>query len=77
MTSSHSDPRIFDRLRHRLTAAGDGALGTLAVARGWISQEQLRDGLREAKKSRKPLGEILVARKVLTPAQLQELILAK
>jgi len=77
MTSSHSDPRIFDRLRHRLTATSDGAIGTLAVARGWISQEQLRDGLREAKKSRKPLGEILVAKKLLTPAQLAELVLAK
>ena len=77
MTSSHSDPRIFDRLRHRLTAAGDGSIGTLAVARGWITQEQLRTGLREAKKSGKSLGEVLLAAKALTSAQLEELILAK
>ena len=77
MTSSHSDPRILDRLRKRLTAAGDGSIGTLAVARGWITQEQLRTGLREAKKSGKPLGQVLVNSKALTPSQLEELILAK
>lgn len=72
-----TDPRIFDRLRHRLTAAGDGSIGTLAVARGWITQEQLRTGLREAKKSGKSLGEALLAAQALTSAQLEELILAK
>ncbi|HEU4339104.1 MAG TPA: hypothetical protein VFS19_03470, partial [Planctomycetota bacterium] len=72
-----TDPRILDRLRRRLTAASDASIGTLAVARGWISQDQLRDGLREAKKTSKPLGDLLVAKKALTPAQLEELILAK
>lgn len=75
--SKDTDPRILDRLRRRLTAASDASIGTLAVARGWISQEQLRDGLREAKKTGKPLGDLLVAKKALTPAQLEELILAK
>ena len=72
-----TDPRILDRLRRRLTATGDASIGTLAVARGWISQEQLREGLRAAKKSGKPLGDVLVASKTLTKAQLEELILAK
>jgi hypothetical protein len=75
--SRDTDPRILDRLRRRLTAASDASIGTLAVARGWISQDQLREGLREAKKSGKPLGDILVNRKILTPAQLQELILSR
>lgn len=75
--SRDTDPRILDRLRKRLTAASDASIGTLAVARGWITQEQLRDGLRAAKKSGKPLGDVLVAAKALTPAQLEELILAK
>lgn len=72
-----TDPRILDRLRRRLTAASDSSIGTLAVARGWITQEQLREGLRESKKTGKSLGEILVARKALTPAQLEDLILAR
>lgn len=72
-----TDPRILDRLRKRLTATSDASIGTLAVARGWISQDQLRDGLRESKKTGKSLGELLVAKKALTAAQLQELILAK
>jgi len=72
-----TDPRILDRLRKRLTAVSDASFGTLAVARGWITQVQLREGLREAKKTAKPLAEILVARKILTPAQRDELILAK
>ena len=72
-----TDPRILDRLRNRLTASGDASLGTLAVARGWITQEQLREGLREAKKTATSLGEVLVAKKALTRAQLEELILAK
>jgi hypothetical protein len=72
-----TDPRILDRLRRRLTATGDASIGTLAVARGWITQDQLREGLREAKKAARPLGEFLVSRKYLTPAQLEELILAK
>ncbi|HEY3227416.1 MAG TPA: hypothetical protein VGK61_10540 [Planctomycetota bacterium] len=72
-----TDPRILDRLRRRLTAASDASIGTLAVARGWITQLQLREGLRDGKKSGKPLGDVLVARGVLTPAQLEELILAK
>lgn len=74
---SGTDPRILDRLRRRLTAGSDASIGTLAVARGWITQEQLREGLREAKKTGKPLGDILVGKKALTPAQLEELILAK
>ena len=72
-----TDPRILDRLRRRLTAASDASIGTLAVARGWITQLQLREGLREGKKSGKSLGDVLVTRKLLTPTQLQELILAK
>jgi hypothetical protein len=72
-----TDPRILDRLRRRLTAGSDASIGTLAVARGWITPEQLREGLREAKKTGKPLGELLVARRALVPAQLEELILAK
>jgi len=72
-----TDPRILDRLRRRLTAASDASIGTLAVARGWITQLQLREGLRETKKSGKSLGDVLVTRKLLTPAQLEELILAK
>jgi len=72
-----TDPRILDRLRRRLTAAGDASIGTLAVARGWITQEQLREGLRGAKKSGKSLGELLVSRKILTSAQLEELILSR
>jgi chorismate-pyruvate lyase len=72
-----TDPRILDRLRNRLTASGDASVGTLAVARGWITQEQLRDGLREAKKTGTPLGEVLIAKKALTRAQFEELILAK
>lgn len=75
--SRDTDPRILDRLRRRLTAASDASVGTLAVARGWVSQEQLREGLREAKKSGKPLGDLLVARKILTSAQLEELILSR
>ena len=75
--SRDTDPRILDRLRRRLTAASDASIGTLAVARQWITQEQLRDGLREAKKTGKSLGDVLVTREVLTPAQLEELILAK
>lgn len=74
---SDTDPRILDRLRRRLTATSDASIGTLAVARGWISQDQLREGLREAKKSGKPLSDVLLARKALTRAQLEELILAK
>lgn len=72
-----TDPRILDRLRRRLTAVGDASFGTLAVARGWITQLQLREGLHQAKKTGKPLAEILVANKILTPAQRDELILAK
>jgi aspartate ammonia-lyase len=72
-----TDPRILDRLRNRLTASGDASVGTLAVARGWITQDQLRDGLREAKKTGKALGEVLIAKKALTRAQFEELILAK
>ena len=72
-----TDPRILDRLRNRLTASGDASIGTLAVARGWINQEQLRDGLRKAKKSATSLGEVLIEMKALTRAQLEELILAK
>ncbi|HTF57354.1 MAG TPA: hypothetical protein VK661_08985 [Planctomycetota bacterium] len=72
-----TDPRILDRLRRRLTAASDASIGTLAVARGWITQLQLREGLRETKKSGKSLGDVLVTRKLLTPGQLEELILAK
>ena len=75
--SRDTDPRILDRLRRRLTAASDSSIGTLAVARGWITQEQLREGLREAKKTGKTLGDILVTKKALTAAQLEELILAK
>ena len=74
---SDTDPRILDRLRKRLTATSDASIGTLAVARRWISQDQFRDGLRESKKTGKSLGEILVSNKALTPAQLEELILAK
>ena len=73
---SDTDPRILDRLRKRLTATSDASIGTLAVARKWITQEQLREGLREAKKTGKPLGDLLVSKKFITSAQLQELILA-
>jgi len=72
-----TDPRILDRLRKRLTATSDASIGTLAVARGWITQDQLREGLREAKKSNKPLGDVLLTKKALTRHQLEELILAK
>ena len=72
-----TDPRILDRLRSRLTATGDASIGTLAVARGWLTQEQFREGLREAKKTGAPLAQLLVQKKLLTPAQLQELVLAK
>jgi len=72
-----TDPRILDRLRKRLTATSDASIGTLAVARGWITQDQLREGLREAKKSNKPLGDVLLTKKALTRTQLEELILAK
>lgn len=72
-----TDPRILDRLRKRLTATSDASIGTLAVARKWITQDQLREGLREAKKSGKPLGDVLLTKKVLTRAQLEDLILAK
>ena len=72
-----TDPRILDRLRGRLTATGDASIGTLAVARGWLTQEQLREGLREAKKIGSPLAQLLVQKKILTPAQMQELVLSK
>ena len=72
-----TDPRILDPLRQRLRPTGDASIGTLAVARGWLSQEQLRQGLREAKKIGAPLAQVLVQKNLLTPAQLQELVLAK
>ena len=75
--SRDTDPRILDRLRRRLTAASDASIGTLAVARGWITQEQLRDGLREAKKTGRTLGDLLVSHKILTTTQLEELILSR
>lgn len=73
------DPKRLDRLRHRLAATGDGAIGTLAVARGWITQIQFQEALRLQKSTHKGqgIGAILVERKFLTPEQLNELVLSK
>jgi serine/threonine protein kinase len=58
-------------------------VATRALQQGLISSEQLKEALAEQardlaerKEGVRPLGAILVARKFLTPAQLQELILA-
>ncbi len=73
------DPSALDRLRKRLAATGDGAVGTLAIARGWITQAQFSEALKLQKTARdgRSLGEILVERKFLSPEQLAELILSK
>ena len=73
------DFKRLDRLRHRLAATGDGAVGTLAMARGWITQIQFVEALQLQKSTHKgrSIGAILVERKFLTPEQLNELILSK
>jgi tetratricopeptide (TPR) repeat protein len=55
-------------------------IGNLALRRGFITPQQLRDALadqaRQAASGRDPglLGEVLVARSLITPAQLEELL---
>ena len=72
-------PANLDRLRKNLGAISDGSIGSRAVALGWISHAQLQECLMEQKKTHKgqPLGNILVSKKYLTPAQLAELVLPK
>jgi predicted Ser/Thr protein kinase/tetratricopeptide (TPR) repeat protein len=57
----------------------DGLVGKLALQRGWISSEQLKDALAEQSASereglRKPLGVILVAKAGLSEERLVELL---
>ncbi len=54
----------------------DTLFGTLAVRAGWVTREQLNEGLRLQGKAgeRRSLGEILVARGVLKPEQVQALL---
>jgi len=73
----------IDKPPTRSKDALDTELATRAVQRGLITSEQLKEALAEQardladrKEGVRPLGVILVAKKYLTPAQLQELILA-
>ncbi|HLY73752.1 MAG TPA: protein kinase [Planctomycetota bacterium] len=67
---------------NRPKAVLDTDLATRALQRGLISADQLKEALAEQgrdlaerKEGVRPLGAILVAKRFLTPAQLQELIL--
>ncbi len=50
-----------------------GTIGSLAVRKGLITEDQLHDCLRE-KEHGKPLGEFLVQKGLITPSDLQSLI---
>lgn len=50
------------------------SIGNLAISKGYATQEQVQQAL-EKQERRMPIGEILVEDKVLTHAQLEELLL--
>lgn len=50
------------------------SFGSLALKRGWITDEQLKKAVEEQKASKKKLGEVLVEQGVLTPEQVAEIL---
>jgi len=47
-------------------------LGQILLYKKWISSEQLEETISEAKKSDRPLGEVLLERGLLAQEQLQK-----
>ena len=73
MTRDHLRTRVADGRRRR---SEDASLGKLAREQGWITVEQLEDGIREQAQMRRiglrfRIGEVLVRQGALTGQQVQ------
>ena len=64
--------RLDDALK--LAAGIRQRLGELLLAARWITPDQLKGALKEQQQSGKPLGEILIARKLLETGELDALL---
>ena len=50
------------------------SFGSLALKRGWITDDQLKSAIDEQRSSRKKIGTILIERGLLTPEQVAEIL---